>query len=395
MSGFSDGFQIGLMNKLDENISARHKKGEDYFDRQLELARTKGIETRAQSQKLQQQGLSQAKQLMQLGVPKDIVMSIASQNPADLGSFASTVQEMQTEAGSDGLDEEFYRELFNISGEIDSGETLEQLFSRIYTPLANNIKADPDTFKSNKKATILASIMGYNAQSEAMDRLEDTEVVDGLSAADLLRYNGEPNLGDTTVTLDAGRAGDAIRDIRAARKNAEDKPITRSDRTAIAKDFEDSQERHKLQYSAEIEAAGKDEDEFDPDVIKRRAARDLSGIYPRDMLEQIDSIRRWLPPEDDDRTAPPSPTSPEGLGEPEITPEAEVGLSEDKKVTIRGHTLVKDNFNGTSIWVDSQGKQHLVNNSTTPSYLGLSKTPQNLAPGSAPEGMPQLRKDGA
>lgn len=246
MSSLAKGFGIGFANTLSDNIQKRKSDADDYYNKQLEIAQTYGVKNRVANNAKMQESVSLAKQLVAKGVPQNVVMAIANQNPEDLSGFASTVQKLQME----GVDTtpEFFEGLVEIHGELDTGgRTLEQLFKDIYGPISNNAKANPEAFKEDPKGSLLATIMGYNAQEKAVQRLEDTEVMDGYTAGELLRAENagvSKPLGDTTVTINDKLIGDTIRSSKGKERDVRLE-------MALNKEFQERIEEERIRIGVE------------------------------------------------------------------------------------------------------------------------------------------------
>lgn len=205
MSTFSDGFVKGFADSLTSGIEQRRASAQEYFDRQLEIAQTTGVKNRNKAKQMSQEALGVANKLLQYGVPKEIIMAQAKANPAGLGDFAATVEKLALTSGVN-MTPDKYRELYRISGDIGNpDEDLATFFNRIYDPLVSTATEDPEGFEANPGGSLIARMFATNAHGRAVQKLGEIEVVDGLSAADLLRYGDEvvptadPNV---TVTID-------------------------------------------------------------------------------------------------------------------------------------------------------------------------------------------------
>jgi hypothetical protein len=236
MNDFGKGFLTGFMDTTARNIGERKDEARDYFNKRMQLAFDNAAIYKTKGREKMTAGIATAKQLKAMGVPDTVIMAVANQNPDDLGGLAETIQKMQLE-GVDTSSEDFWNELVPLSQEFSTnGESVEGLLRRIHQPLTNNIKSDPEGFRADPKGGIWATMMGYNAMERANQRLQDTEIVDGMSAADLLAYDGAPNtgvLGDTPVGINSYAVGSNIRDARAALKSANPDPLSITERTGV------------------------------------------------------------------------------------------------------------------------------------------------------------------
>jgi len=98
MESFGAGFVTGFANSLSEGITKRQEKAQDYFDKQVEFARTRGLENRMGVKRAVEQNLSIARQLEAVGVPKDIIMAQINQNPEGLGDFYTQAEKIRAAA---------------------------------------------------------------------------------------------------------------------------------------------------------------------------------------------------------------------------------------------------------------------------------------------------------
>jgi len=221
MGDFSAGFWTGFMNTTAEGIGKRQDSAQAYFDQQLQLAHTRGIENKRKMDAAMKQGLTSARQLVQMGVPENMVKAIANQNPDDIPDFAAKIAQLQ----ADGVrtDEAFFKDLIQVNSEFENNEDLNSFFKRIYQPLRRNVQADPEGFNNDQRGTIWATMFGYDAMEQALGRLDRTEVMDGMTAGDLLALDPDQlqqPLGTNPVTLDYGKFGDSTRAARAALKTS-------------------------------------------------------------------------------------------------------------------------------------------------------------------------------
>lgn len=202
MSEFGTNFAIGFANKLTEGIEKRQDDARNYFNKQLEIAQTTGVKNRSRVKSAVQSSVSIAKQLQAVGVPKDIIMAQANQDPEGLGAFYEEVEKLRM-SSKVPLTEEAYRGLYELSGELKNpDEDFQSFFSRMYDPIVRASEADPEGFQEDPKGSIWAAAFGFSAMGDANSRLGKTPVIDGMSAQDLIQYGD-----DITPSKAAGEVG--------------------------------------------------------------------------------------------------------------------------------------------------------------------------------------------
>lgn len=212
-------FLTGFLKQQTKDINDRKDLARDYFSKQMEIAQSRGIKMKAERDQSMNANLSIAQQLVQNGVPKDLVMAYANQNPDDLKDLQSRVDDLKAEGVP--VDADFFKYLGQVGGNFKApDEDMATFFKRIYEPLKSNARSNPEGFKRDTPGSIFASMFGYNAMERANQKLQETEVFDGMSAADVLADTGQRSkpYGESTVSLDAAEEGDAIRDVRAERE---------------------------------------------------------------------------------------------------------------------------------------------------------------------------------
>lgn len=318
MGDFSSGFWTGLMNSVSEGIERRTIAGEEYFAKQYELARTRGLENKARTDAAMQQGLTSARQLMQMGAPEDLVMAIANQNPDDIPDIAAKVAQLQ----ADGVqtDETFFRDLIQVSQDFDNGgEDINSLFKRMYEPLRRNIKADPEGFKNDQRGSIWATLFGYDAMQQSMDKLDRTEVIDGMTAGDLLAYPSTPTpgqpLGQGAVTLNYNLYGDSIRTARAARSGGSDE-LSVNETAKVHDTFQELYTQKRSDYEASTGGSVTPEVETN---LKRETAQELVDLWGADVIQQVPPVWQFIrPPEEKRKEAPASPPMPSDTALPSL-----------------------------------------------------------------------------
>lgn len=206
MGGFGEGFATGFFNKISEGIDTRNEDARNYFNKQVETARTLGLENRRRSSAVIDESVNVAKRLQAMGVPKDIIMAQANMDPAGLGDFYSQVEKLRLEANVP-VDEEFFRSVYKLSGTFQApNEDFNTFFSKIYGPIVSAAKEDPEGFKQDPEGSIWAKAFGIGAMDRARDKLATTEVVPGMTAEQAIAQGDTPRPnkvgGDSFVTVD-------------------------------------------------------------------------------------------------------------------------------------------------------------------------------------------------
>jgi hypothetical protein len=345
MSGF-DGFMAGFLGQTSKNIGERKDEAHKYFTEKMELAFETAHTLRTQNKPKMDAALQTANQMKAAGVPNDIVMAIANQNPDDLDTFYKTVQDMQLKGVK--FNEQTYRDLLKVDGEFNPGnENVTSLLTKIYQPLTANAVADPESFEFDSKGTIWATMMGYNAMERANKKLETTEVLPGMSAADVLAYSGGANtgvMGNNSVTLNAEKAGDLIRNSKE-----EDAPSATETRAVLTTFDEIAAEERK------------NPDLLDnPDreiIVKQRAAERLRKLMPGMAARpEFADIFGVAPPAE----TPPPPSAPESPATAPVAPLAS-GVAAEANTAPQslpdGSTLEKVLPDGTLGYVSPTGQK--------------------------------------
>jgi hypothetical protein len=308
--GAAASFLTGFLKTTGGNIRERKDEAKDYFDKRMEQAHQAALEYKGRNKSKLDASLQVGKQLMAAGVPQDVVMAIANQNPDDMSTFFDTVQEMKVKGVQ--FTPQSYRDLAGLDAEFNAGgENLTGLLTKIYTPLVNNVNADPQGWDFDPKGTMWATMMGHNAMERAHERLSTTEVLPGVSAAEVLADDGNPNynpLNGPTPVINAEMIGNETRAARERLEGADVPSIT--ERTHIITQFNDMVGIEKNRIAQSNPDALTDP-ATDEQARKIAAARVLES-YPE--ASGIPEISRWLtgapPPETGGEVvdAPESPT---------------------------------------------------------------------------------------
>jgi len=188
MSDFASGFVTGFANTLNAGIMERQAEARKYFEKQLEIAQTTGVENRRRVKAQVKNNVSLANQLVAMGVPKDLIMTQANMNPEGLADFAANVEKLRLNSATP-LTEQTFRDIYELHGSLkNSDEDFSSFFSRMYDPIEQSAKTDPEGFQQDARASIWATMFGTNLMEKSKEKLGETVVYDGLSAADLIQY---------------------------------------------------------------------------------------------------------------------------------------------------------------------------------------------------------------
>lgn len=232
MGSFGEGFAQGFFNTLSDNMEVRKTEARDYFNKQVDIARTAGVANRNRVNAAVNESVTIARQLEAMGVPKDIIMAQANMDPASLSILYDQVTKMRS-ASAVPLDEKAYRSVFELSGDYAApDEDFATFFSKMFNPIVEATNNDPEGFKSNPKGTIWANAFGFNQMDRARAKLAETEVAPGLTAEQAIAYGdtitpNRPN-GNSTVTVNP----------QAVNKLAGVDTISPGEAAAISKEFD-------------------------------------------------------------------------------------------------------------------------------------------------------------
>lgn len=205
MGDFATGFVTGFANTLADGVNERNTIAREYFQKQYELATTVGLENHRKVESQVDVSVKTAKQLQQMGVPKDIIMAVASQDPMGLSDFYAEVANAQKSGVP--IDEQFFNDFVSVSGEFKApDEDFGTFFRKALAPISQTASQDPEAFKRDRKGGIFGALMGADPYGRAQEKLDNTIVIDGLSASELARYGSDYRPtgveGAPTVTFD-------------------------------------------------------------------------------------------------------------------------------------------------------------------------------------------------
>lgn len=210
-----EGFVTGFAGDLAKNITERKKEARDFFNKQVEYARTVGLENRRRVRQTVDANLSIAQQLEAAGVPRELIMAQVNMNPAGLGDFYTTAEKIRAEKQRDLTPDE-WKTIFRVSGDFKAPEEdLATFISRTYDPISNAVRSP--TFEDDPEGSLFASMMGYTAMDQARAELGRTVIADGMTAEELIATgDAQPQRvgGNATVTVDYGALGGKGLDMR-------------------------------------------------------------------------------------------------------------------------------------------------------------------------------------
>lgn len=210
-----EGFITGFAGKLAEDVTKRKQEARDYFNKQVEYARTTGLENRRRVRQTVDTNLTIARQLEAAGVPRELIMAQVNMNPGGLNDFYTTAEKIRAEKQRDLTPEE-WNTIFRVSGDFKApDEDLATFITRTYDPISNAVRSP--AFEDDPEGSLFASMMGYTAMDEARARLGETVIADGMTADQLIATgDAMPQRvgGNATVTVDYGAIGGESLDTR-------------------------------------------------------------------------------------------------------------------------------------------------------------------------------------
>lgn len=304
MASAAEGFTRGFAGTLAPIILERKKEAREYFNKQVEYARTTGLQNRQKVKSQADATLSVARQLEQIGVPKEVIMAQVNQDPAGLAEFYTQAQKINGGANAP-LTPDQWKDLHDIGGDFKApDEDLATFIARTYDPIANATQAPG--FQQDPKGSWLASMMGFSAMDEARTELGQTQIAEGLTADQLIQYGDvQPQrIGGTAVVTT---------NQEALKKLIPEGDLSISESTAVAKSAEEVVSA--LENQSAVDGAAID--------IEGLALEDLRTLYPTVPEARLQSVvrqmmkRRGLPIGDAEAGAEGSSPLDGGEGSPE------------------------------------------------------------------------------
>lgn len=379
-----EGFLTGFANVAASNILERKKEARDYFNKQVEYARTTGLQNRQRVREQADAALTVARQLEAAGLPREIIMAQINQDPANLSGFYEQAEKIRANAAAAGrqLTADDWNAIYKVAGEFKApDEDLSTFIARTYDPIANAV-ADP-SYEEDPEGSLWASMMGYDAMPRAVAELGRTEIAEGLTAEQLIRY------GDVTPQRVGGRAT-VVTDYAALPSRDEELSVT--ERTALINRAGEMTEAaiSRLEEQQGAAIAG-----MDITPLRDAIVAEMRDLYPMASEETLRTFvnsairsRNYVVDAQQPATgpetgveAPPSglPTegSPEAPPASSPPPSASTSIQEEfgerpPVITLpaEGKTLtfVMDNGDGTSTFIDQDGAEYQLSNDAVRNY---------------------------
>lgn len=359
------GFVTGFAGTLAETILTNKKEARDYFNKQVEYARTTGLQNRNKVKGQVETNLSIAKQLEAVGVPKEVIMAQVNQDPQSLEGFYQQTEEIRAKTGKN-LSPDQWRSIYKVAGDFKApDEDLSTFIARTYDPIANAVQS-PD-FEDDPEGSLISSMMGFNAMDKARAKLGKTPVAEGLTAEQLIQYGdvAPQRQGSATVVTDYTQ-------IPKTAKEEGGGELSIAETTALYK-FADEQVNQSI---ALLQQEGGGQQGEDVTGLRDSLVTEIAKIYPQappaeiaKYVNQALANRNFTV----DGTAPPQeeqtvPVTSEDLPPPRPTqeeaPQALTTTLEvpDENGQIIKLSLVKDNGDGTSTYRDQTGKDYTLDN---------------------------------
>jgi hypothetical protein len=283
-----ESFVEGFANSLNEGTKRRGQIADEYFAKQYEYATTQGLESRRRVQESVANNVRVARQLEQMGVPKNVIMAQANANPDGLVDFYNTALELQTNATTP-ITSDAWNEMYKIGGSFQApDEDFATFFKKMYGPALEAANTDPEGFKRDPGGSVWARMFMFNPIAQAQAQLEETEVADGMSAADLVRYGDQgPRQvgGEAIVTPNV----DVMRDLTGV-----DEVLSPSVRQSIGEDV-------KARVISNIDLLNGEFTEESFAALEERLLKDLGDIYVGQgemdfvqtiLKQELDNLRR-------------------------------------------------------------------------------------------------------
>ena len=293
MSGF-EAFATGFLGATADNINVRKDRADDYFEKQMERARTTGADALAKRRANLKTLTTTANTLRDQGnMPEDVLKVVINEGPETLAQ----AQKLYEEAVNGGvtLDEQFWRDTVQASSEIKANdESLGDFLGRTVGLFGGNLEASKtDGEGGDPISAFVASGLGYNAMDKARSRLDQEEIAGGFTASDLLAMESRPEfdspLGDLGVTINGAKAVSTLDEMTGGRQ------LTIDQKTSVNKAFTDraselvtSLENKKGRAATEEEVA----------AIKQQTASELVKLYGVDVISQVPTVSTYFPQEE-------------------------------------------------------------------------------------------------
>jgi hypothetical protein len=296
MSNF-EAFATGFLGETAKNINVRKDRADDYFDKQMERARTTGADALAKRRENLRSLTTVANTLTVQGkMPDDVLRAVVNEGPETLAN-AQKLYEEAVGAGTT-LDESFWRDVVDVSTEIKtSDESLGDFLGRTVGLFGGNLEATKtDGGGGDPFSAFVASGLGYNAMDKARGKLDNEEIAGGYSAGDLIAMESRPDftnpLGDLGVTINGA---EAVTKLDAQVTD----PLTTKQIGEINKEFKDEVATRISDYKLAPE--NKIDGPLDPEIeaqITAAVALEYQELYGAEVVGQVSTIAPYLPQEE-------------------------------------------------------------------------------------------------
>lgn len=214
-----DSFLTGFLADTDDRLGRRQAEADDYYTKQLERARTKGVEALSARRQASQQSLTTARTLMQnANMPEKVVRALANEGLGALDS-AKKIWEESTANGVN-VDSSFWEETYKWSKDFNTeGEPLPAYLDRVAGLYSQNLKAAPEEAPTTFRDRLADAFTGRAYMKNSMDRLSETDIggmsaqtaLDALTAEENARPLGDIGFNENVLPL-AQRNGKKVRD---------------------------------------------------------------------------------------------------------------------------------------------------------------------------------------
>lgn len=344
MSNF-EAFATGFLGETAKNINVRKDRADDYFDKQMERARTTGADALAKRRENLRSLTGVANTLtVQGNMPDDVLRAVVNEGPETLAS-ATKIYETAVANGTT-LDEEFWRGVVDVSTEIKtSDESLGDFLGRTVGLFGGNLEASKtDGGGGDPFSAFVASGLGYNAMDKARGKLDNEEIAGGYSAGDLLAMESRPDftnpLGDLGVTINGA---EAVKKLDAQTAD----PLSIDEKTKVSDKFEKSLEariaKYKRDNKIDVELTPEQEAE-----VTAQVAVEFQDLYGTDVVTQISTIAPYLPQEE--TPAEEGPVVPHNYSE---------GVSYTFRDGTKG-TYLRDDEQGRPVFLNEQQTEEVI-----------------------------------
>lgn len=359
-----EGFVTGFAGTLAKDVSERKREARDYFNKQVEFARTTGLENRNRVRQTVDASVAVARQLEQVGVPREVIMAQVNQNPQGLSDFYNQAEKIRASAGKE-LSADEWKAIYKVAGDFKApDEDIATFIARTYDPIAN--AASSPEFQDDPEGSLISTMMGFNAMDQARAELARTDIGNGMTADELIRYGDvQPQrIGGTAVVTTNYEALPSESSLSISETSQISKLVQEQVMAALTK-LESSPEAN-LTEGADITP------------LRDAVVAQIADLYPQASVADIKRFAdvhiaatgytvdtEGAPTGADAGIEPPPDVSGgDGSQEPQ-TPPVEppmASVSPDVYTTSDGVqlTLVRDNEDGTSTYMDPDGNEYRI-----------------------------------